>query len=265
VLFIIFAIAAIAFGLCAFRWGISIRGRGRRAALLTSSVAGVAALASLVADVRAVPAASEATASPLAIRIVRRGDWWQLRYDRDGLSFMTANEMHVPADRVVALEWTDAPPPWIDGSLCQSAGDHRCALFTGAPRRGDALFVAAHPLVRQRLHFAVDPPAQFDAWFRVQSQPAHAAGDGPALFASAGCAYCHVIRGVTTDVSQIAPDLTHFASRATIAGTPYPITRAFLSGWIANSRGLKPHSAMPRNAIAPATLQRLTDYVRSLR
>lgn len=264
-LFVVCALIAIVWSVCVLRWCFSIRGRGRTAVLVMTYIAAAAALASAVADVRTIRAESGATDSRLAIGIVRRGDWFELDYVRSGASFVTANEMHVPEGSVVSLQWTGCPQPSIEGAACVSPEANRCGLITGTARETEALFVALHPLVHQRLRVVVDPLPRFESWFRQQMQPAPPSAEGAALFTSAGCVYCHVIRGVVASATQIAPDLTHFASRKTIAGTPYATTKGTLTGWIANSRGLKPTSSMPPNAIAPPVLHRLVDYVRSLR
>lgn len=113
----------------------------------------------------------------------------------------------------------------------------------------------------RQLHVVVDAPDAFDRWFQNQSAPAHRDGF---LFTSSGCNYCHVIRGVTPEPAMAAPDLTHFASRATIGGTALPNSPGNLAGWIANSHALKPGSGMPDNALAPADLHQLVSDLEAL-
>ena len=88
------------------------------------------------------------------------------------------------------------------------------------------------------------PPADFDAWVQnqlkpaVEPEPGTMAAEGKAVFEQL-CAQCHLIRGVNDDlksaangidpwspelaefplVAGIAPDLTHFRSRGTFAGS----------------------------------------------
>ena len=61
------------------------------------------------------------------------------------------------------------------------------------------------------------------------------------------------------------PDLTHFAARRTIAATSLPNRRGFLAGWVVDPPGLKPGTEMPRNRLDPLVLQKMLNYLESLR
>src|ERR1043165_3705893 len=91
-------------------WAFSIRrGRGKRAMRLLSVAALIAAIVSTIFDLRSMYAASRARSSDLEVRILSRGDWWQLGYVRDGVAFTTANELHVPAGERVVVASSGAP------------------------------------------------------------------------------------------------------------------------------------------------------------
>jgi cytochrome c oxidase subunit 2 len=60
-----------------------------------------------------------------------------------------------------------------------------------------------------------------------------------------GCAGCHAISGIPTMVGVTGPNLTHIASRTTIAGGIYPNDTKHLSLWIKNARWMKPGVIMP--------------------
>jgi cytochrome c oxidase subunit 2 len=70
---------------------------------------------------------------------------------------------------------------------------------------------------------------------------------GRALLTSFGgaCAGCHVIAGNPSMVGITGPNLTHIASRNTIAGGIYPNDTKHLSLWIKNARWMKPGVIMP--------------------
>jgi cytochrome c oxidase subunit 2 len=83
------------------------------------------------------------------------------------------------------------------------------------------------------------------------------------VFLSGPCALCHSIRG--TDASgQVAPDLTHLASRSKIAAGTLPNTPGHLAGWIVDSQHIKPGNAMPPTSLSGEDLQALLSYLRSL-
>ena len=59
------------------------------------------------------------------------------------------------------------------------------------------------------------------------------------------CAGCHMVNGNPSMVGVTGPNLTHVASRTTIAGGIYPNDRKHLSLWIKNARWMKPGVIMP--------------------
>ena len=75
---------------------------------------------------------------------------------------------------------------------------------------------------------------------------------------------CHTIAG-TPAGSRVGPDLTHLASRRTIAAGTLANTRGNLAGWIADPQAFKPGVKMPSNALSSADLQALLAYLETLR
>jgi cytochrome c oxidase subunit 2 len=68
---------------------------------------------------------------------------------------------------------------------------------------------------------------------------------GQTAFMLGGCIGCHTVRGNPMAAGIIGPDLTHFATRHTLAGGIYPNTTDYLARWIKNARVMKPGSLMP--------------------
>jgi cytochrome c oxidase subunit 2 len=267
VTFIVFSMAVIAWSLSVLRWSISIRrGRGRKMMRLLSCAVIVAGAFSIASDVRFIAMARSAAPSDLDVKIIRRGSWWQLDYAQRGVALRTANELHVPAGVRLTLEWSGDPPPIVENALCLSQTETACIFVAGSPSVRDARFVSAWPPAWRRLRMVVQSRDQFDRWFSDQAQPARTPLSSQAsLFGNAGCAYCHVIRGIVNEPWRAGPDLTHFASRATIAATDLPNRRGQLSGWIVHSRALKTESEMPDNALAPDDLRAVVAFLESLR
>jgi cytochrome c oxidase subunit II len=110
---------------------------------------------------------------------------------------------------------------------------------------------------------------QFEAWMARQRRPAPPPTDpvtsrGRTVFLSTGCDLCHSIRG-TDAAATVAPDLTHVASRLTLAAGTLPNTRGHLAGWILDPATIKPGTQMPSSSFAPEDFQALLAYLGTLR
>jgi cytochrome c oxidase subunit 2 len=78
------------------------------------------------------------------------------------------------------------------------------------------------------------------------------------------CANCHSIAG-TPASGRSGPDLTHVASRSTIAAGTLPMSRGNLMGWIANPQGVKPGVRMPAVGMTPDELHAVASYLETLK
>jgi cytochrome c oxidase subunit II len=67
---------------------------------------------------------------------------------------------------------------------------------------------------------------------------------GLAIYSRSACIGCHKIDGNRMSIGIIGPNLTHVATRATIAGGIFPNDAKHLSLWIKNSRRMKPGVTM---------------------
>ncbi|MGE5073080.1 MAG: cytochrome c oxidase subunit II [Anaerolineae bacterium] len=217
---------------------------------------------------------------PLKLLVTGRRWWWEVRYP-SGME--TANEIHIPVGVPVQIElraydvihsfWVpqlhgkmDAIPTRINYLTIQAdqPGVYRgeCAEFCGLQHAHMGFMVIAQS------------KADYDAWLNGQNQPAPKPADavvqkGQQVFLSQGCAFCHTIRGVDdsalvrTNV-RLGPDLTHLASRVTIAGASLSNTRGNLQGWVVDPQHVKPGALMPENYIDAADLQALITYLETL-
>jgi len=226
-------------------------------------------------------AAGRPPADPdLVIEVIGNRWWWGVRYLSAGASreFETANEIHIPVGRPVRIRlvsrdvihsfWVprlqgkrDLIPGRVNGTWIQAdaPGVYRgqCAEYCGLQHAKMGLLVIAQP------------PAEFAAWYAQQLRPAAPPADsiarrGQAVFSESGCAVCHTIRG-TDARGELGPDLTHLASRRTLAAGTIPNTRGHLAGWIADPQALKPGNLMPAVPLDAADLQALLHYLETLR
>jgi cytochrome c oxidase subunit 2 len=234
----------------------------------------------LVASVGTGKALSEhGEPNALYIRITGHQWWWQVTYQDPSPSqqFETANEIHIPVGRPVIFIVTSTDVihsfwvPNLHGKIdlipthentiwirADRAGTYRgqCAEFCGLQHANMALQVIA------------EDPGAFEAWRRAQVEPGRTPDTpqkwhGQEVFTSLPCAMCHTVRGTAAN-GRTAPDLTHLATRRTLAAGILPNTRGHLAGWVLDPQGIKPGSAMPQNPMPPDDLQSLLDYMGSL-
>ena len=113
----------------------------------------------------------------------------------------------------------------------------------------------------------VDSYADFIKWWQHQLQPApraaNAAGDGRLRIMSRQhqCSACHNIAG-TPASGTFGPDLTHFASRRTIAAGTMPMSEGNLYGWVADPQSHQARHQMPTIGLEPDELHAVVAYLR---
>jgi cytochrome c oxidase subunit 2 len=212
----------------------------------------------------------------LRVRVIGHQWWWEFQYPDLGVT--TASDLHLPAGRPVSLEISGADVihsfwvPQLGGKRDAIPGRGTRLLFTpSAPGEyyGQcAEFCgASHANMRQRA--LVQAPEAFAAWVAQQRAPAAAPPDGsPAaaglqVYRTSACVGCHTIRDVSGGV--VGPDLTHFGSRATIAGGMLANTPDDLARWLKDPPAVKPGSLMPNLGLSDADVATLVAYLRSLR
>ena len=75
---------------------------------------------------------------------------------------------------------------------------------------------------------------------------------------------CHTIKGVSSDIS-VAPDLTHFASRATIGTGVLNNTPAHLRLWLTDPQAVKPGCHMPDFHLTKDEVNALAAYLETMK
>ena len=133
----------------------------------------------------------------------------------------------------------------------------QCAEFCGVEHAKMSLVVVVHSR------------ADFASWLAGQRLPAAGPNDSSAIegkrvFLAGACSSCHSITG-TEAYATIGPDLTHLASRHTIAAGTLMNTRGNLAGWVVDPQALKPGVHMPSNQLAAKDLLALLDYLQTLK
>jgi cytochrome c oxidase subunit 2 len=197
--------------------------------------------------------------------------WWEIHYPASGV--VTANEIHIPAGRplLVRLESADVIHnfwvPQLARKIDATPG-HPVLIWLQANTPGVFLGTCGefcgveHAWMRIRV--AAETPGDFDAWQQAQSRtPAPPTGEdaiaGERLFERLACANCHA-----TNVA-VGPDLTHLASRETLAAGVISNTSDNLARWLANPDDFKPGSLMPDFHLNERDVRQLVAYLETLR
>lgn len=216
----------------------------------------------------------------ITIDVIGRQWWWDFQYrDVTPSEWVSSpNELHLPVGVPVVLRaisrdvihsfWV----PALHGKRDLIPG-RVTEMWIQADRpgvyRGQCAEFCGHQHARMALTVIAEPREAFQAWLRGQRQPAAEPVSpeeqaGRDFFLQTTCSTCHTIRG-TPAASRIGPDLTHLASRRTIAARTLPNDRAHLERWIREAQHVKPGSRMPSHALQPDDASALLAYLGSLR
>lgn len=238
---------------------------------------------------------------PMTIEVTAHRWWWEIRYLNAGLPpVTTANELVMPAGVPVRLQlassdvihdfWVPKLGPKMDmvpGRTNQTwlqadrAGVYRgqCAEYCGLQHAHMAFLVRAMPaasFARWLSHeqeaaagtasapwdLASPGPAEPSPAVAASTGPATAAPPEQALFLER-CAACHTVRGSGAG-GILGPDLTHFASRSTLAAGTLPNTPSALDRWLGATQAVKPGAMMPQVSLRPEERAALVRYLEGL-
>jgi len=220
--------------------------------------------------------APAASSTELTIEVTGQQWFWKVRYP--GTSVVTANEIHIPArTRVdVIAETADVIHsfwvPQLNRKIDTIPGRrNRILLYADRPGRyrGQCAEYCGPQHAHMSMYVFADPPERFRSWLAAQGRArrAPATGDaqaGETAFLANQCASCHTIRG-TSARGQVGPDLTHVASRTTLAALTIPNNPRALADWIRDPQHIKPGNRMPALHLSAPTVRALTAYLESLR
>jgi cytochrome c oxidase subunit II len=217
---------------------------------------------------------------PLTVQITGYQWWWSIDYQNPdpSLNVTTANELHLPVGRPVAITLKAADVihsfwvPSLHGKTDLVPGRDN-VMWLRADKPGIFRGQCAEYCGVQHAHMALtviaEAPNDFEGWLSTQRQLARdpvsaEQARGRQIVEQGPCALCHTVRG-TTAAARTAPDLTHFATRSTIGAGTVPNTRGYLAGWIADPQHIKPGNRMPPTGLASDDLQAVIAYLETLR
>lgn len=214
----------------------------------------------------------------LEVEVIGHQWWWEFRYP--GMDVTTANEMHVPVGRPIALSMTSADVihsfwvPKLGGKRDLMPGRTTRIVFTADSvgwHLGQCAEFCGESHANMRFRVMVEQPEAFEAWVDRQHAPpvpadsmSELAARGAALYREGRvqCIACHRVEGISVGV--LGPDLTHVAARSTIAGGILPNTEQGLTRWLRDPPAEKPGSLMPKVPLTDDEIAALVAYLRSL-
>jgi cytochrome c oxidase subunit II len=212
----------------------------------------------------------------MTIDVIGHQWWWEVRYP--GTDAVTANEIHIPADTRVNVVATTADVihsfwvPALNRKIDMIPGrQNRILLYASRPGkyRGQCSQFCGLQHAHMSMWVFAQTPSAFRAWLAHMESPARAptaaqASTGRQLFMDSQCASCHRIAG-TQAQGTVGPDLTHVASRTTLAAATIPNTPAELAAWISNPQAIKPGVRMPDLGLSRDEVSDLVAYLDSLK
>jgi cytochrome c oxidase subunit II len=215
----------------------------------------------------------------LTLKITGHQWWWDIRYESPDPAkvFTTANEIHIPAGEQVTLILTSSDVihsfwvPNLGGKLDLIPGiDNRLQLTASLPGvyRGQCAEFCGYQHAHMGLLLIAHPLEEFEAWREIQLRAASPPQEderrrGESVFLTKPCALCHTVRG-TMAGGRLGPDLTHLASRRTIASAMLPLTRGSLAAWIVDPQSIKPGVHMPMTRLGAEEIDPLLSYLMGL-
>ncbi|MGI8413600.1 MAG: cytochrome c oxidase subunit II [Solirubrobacteraceae bacterium] len=215
------------------------------------------------------------SSTPVTIDVIAHQWWWEVRYP--GSTAVTANEIHIPVNTRVNLVTTTADVIhsfWVPqlARKIDTVPGHQNRILLEASRAGVYRGQCAEFCGFQHAHMSLlvmaQPAAAYRAWLANMASVARAPASGPArtgaqVFMNSQCASCHQIRG-TSAHAFVGPDLTHLATRTTLAAVEIPNDPAYLARWISHPQGIKPGTRMPDLGLSGAQTTALVSYLDSL-
>jgi cytochrome c oxidase subunit II len=220
--------------------------------------------------------APAASSTKLTVKVVGHQWWWEIRYP--GTDAVTANEIHIPVRTRVDVVGTTADVihsfwvPELNRKADLIPGRVNRLLFDAdraGEYRGQCAEYCGQQHANMSLNVFAEPSGAFEKWLANEARPARKpatplAREGERLFLALPCSGCHLIRGTPAD-GTIGPDLTHLATRTTLAALTLPNHPSDLAHWIEDPQRYKPGAKMPGFALSKRQVAALVAYLDGLK
>ncbi len=218
--------------------------------------------------------AEQPSRAPFTVEVTGHRWWWEVHYatGSPAADLTTANEIVIPtgvpirlklgSDDVIHSFWV----PKLAGKMDMIPGHWNTTWFQAdvpGTYRGECAEFCGLEHAKMAFTVRALAPAGFRRWAAYSLAPKHpGASVGRDLFETR-CAACHSVRG-TEAGGILGPDLTHVASRATIAAGMLPTSPASFDLWLADTQGVKPGALMPQIPLSAADRGAIVRYLGEL-
>ena len=233
----------------------------------------------VILETQAIPKPDNA----MNVTVIGHQFWWEYRYPQLGV--VTANELHIPVS-----DPAHPTPTYLTMSSADVSHSFWVPRLAGKmdviPNKINTMWIdPQHPGLylgqcaqycgtqhaNMLLRVYAQTPADFAVWVNQQRQLAVRdftgnvkAAEGQTVFMHNACINCHTVAGTVAN-GRFGPDLTHMASRDTIASGAIQNTPENLRAWIDNPNAMKPGSLMPAMHLNDHDLDLITAYLTQLR
>jgi len=199
------------------------------------------------------------------LRIVAHQWWWEIIYLKSGVT--TANEIHIPVRKQLLVDFRSADVIhdfWVPalGRKIDVVPGHPNRLWIEADHGGTYLGACAEFCGNEhawmRIMVIADSPDDFAAWIKQQAgvPPNPVTADeqlGAKIYRENICTNCHL--------RSVGPDLTHVASRRTLAAGALENTPENLAAWLRDPDDFKPGSNMPNFKLSDGDVRALVAFL----
>ena len=254
----------------------------RRLGVVVAAAGGATALTLVVLTVTDAAAQRRVNGPPapgaMLVEAVGHQWWWDFVYQGAPQELVSSpNELHIPVGVPITIKATSRDVihsfwvPNLTGKrdLIPGMTTH-LSLQADQPGvyRGQCAEFCGHQHAHMAFLVVAEPMEQFQQWIQRQRSGAPQPSTdeqkrGHDVFMTGPCVMCHTIR-TTPAGARFGPDLTHVASRRTIAAGTLTTSREHLADWIRDSQAVKPGNRMPPNVVRPENLDALLTYLETL-
>jgi cytochrome c oxidase subunit II len=199
------------------------------------------------------------------LRVIAHQWWWEIYYLKPGV--VAANEIHIPIGKRLLVDFRSADVIhdfWVPalGRKIDVIPGHPNRLWIEADHSGTYLGACAEFCGNEhawmRIMVIADSPEEFEAWIKQQAAapPKPVTADeqlGAKIYLERICTNCHL--------RSVGPDLTHVASRRTLAAGALENTPGNLAAWLHDPDDFKPGSNMPNFKLSDDEVRALVAYL----